>query len=355
MSSGSEPANQEITHKPTSLDDRLEPPDRMLVPKLLRGLKLIAKEGSDDSELENISEIARIIYKVQPNKNDFLARYPSVIDQGTWGRLERAAKFLAVLTHRGGLTNEFREFKRFTLTASSQILLHSLRTRGATRPRQYSYTPLEYRPLDGATQIRVLHVLSEHKEALRCRIEHVDLSSAEFIALSYEWGPPNLLFWIDVVDANGEDLGSIRLTNNLYQALCNLRDSPGVPTATQAIWIDQICINQNDKIERAQQVSLMGKIYKNARRVISYLGPEDSFDEEGFALLNHIHEQFKGLYSGKGRPADWTKIIQDFSDPDRIPEHLKFRYELTDSGLESLDSIVFGPWTRRLWMVQEVS
>lgn len=38
------------------------------------------------------------------------------------------------------------------------------------------------------------------------------------------------------------------------------------------IWIDGICINQNDPSERKSQVLLMGKIYHRCRRLVIWLG-----------------------------------------------------------------------------------
>jgi hypothetical protein len=45
------------------------------------------------------------------------------------------------------------------------------------------------------------------------------------------------------------------------------------------IWIDALCINQKDIEERAAQVRLMGKIYRQARRVIIWLGEENTDGE----------------------------------------------------------------------------
>jgi hypothetical protein len=44
----------------------------------------------------------------------------------------------------------------------------------------------------------------------------------------------------------------------------------------QFIWIDQICINQNNAKEKASQVQMMGQIYKKAARVTAYLGNSEN-------------------------------------------------------------------------------
>ncbi|KAF2264119.1 hypothetical protein CC78DRAFT_617145 [Lojkania enalia] len=67
------------------------------------------------------------------------------------------------------------------------------------------------------------------------------------------------------------DADLIGPTKNLSQTLPHLsRDSK-----TQFPLIDQICINQEDPIEKAKQVAMMARIYKAATGVLVWLGPED--------------------------------------------------------------------------------
>ena len=55
---------------------------------------------------------------------------------------------------------------------------------------------------------------------------------------------------------------------NLYNALIWLRKTQG----DYSLWIDAICINQNDLGERGSQVEMMGRIYKSAESVLVWLG-----------------------------------------------------------------------------------
>jgi hypothetical protein len=41
------------------------------------------------------------------------------------------------------------------------------------------------------------------------------------------------------------------------------------------LWVDALCINQEDAVERANQVKMMGKIYGRARRVTVWLGKRE--------------------------------------------------------------------------------
>ncbi|KAK3367648.1 hypothetical protein B0H63DRAFT_515459 [Podospora didyma] len=54
------------------------------------------------------------------------------------------------------------------------------------------------------------------------------------------------------------------------------------------VWIDAICINQDDLDERPAQVKLMGAQYSQAERVVAWLGPADATCPEAFSLLNRV-------------------------------------------------------------------
>ncbi|KAF8847118.1 hypothetical protein BDZ45DRAFT_540435, partial [Acephala macrosclerotiorum] len=84
----------------------------------------------------------------------------------------------------------------------------------------------------------------------------------EFEALSYTWGPKHSLKCIEFKSS------LIYVTKNLEAALRRLRST----NATRHIWVDALCINQDDNTERSSQVSLMREIYSQASRVIVWLG-----------------------------------------------------------------------------------
>jgi Heterokaryon incompatibility protein (HET) len=84
---------------------------------------------------------------------------------------------------------------------------------------------------------------------------------------------------------------------NQYQALLRFRRThPSV-----ALWIDSICINEGDPIERPEQVRIMGEIYGKSEEVIIWLGEVASRSETNIALgmIKGIIKSFVSWYNVK--------------------------------------------------------
>lgn len=81
-------------------------------------------------------------------------------------------------------------------------------------------------------------------------------------ALSYTWGGDAKPCSINIGEQN------LNVTTNLYAALLRLQDR----SLERIIWIDALCINQNNPEERGQQVQLMAMIFSKAHRVLVWLG-----------------------------------------------------------------------------------
>jgi hypothetical protein len=91
-------------------------------------------------------------------------------------------------------------------------------------------------------------------------------------ALSYVWGgsdKPKSIF----IDNQYLDV-----TLNLHAALLRLRDHD-IP---RIIWVDAVCINQEDEQEKEHQIQCMAKIYGKASCVIVWLG--ERADDSDVAL-----------------------------------------------------------------------
>jgi len=80
-----------------------------------------------------------------------------------------------------------------------------------------------------------------------------------------------------------EGLGQLHVTLNLLIALKHLRRDH-VP---RILWVDAICINQEDLRERSSEVGRMGWIYSKADSVIAWLGSSSDNSALALPLFDH--------------------------------------------------------------------
>ena len=92
---------------------------------------------------------------------------------------------------------------------------------------------------------------------------------------------------------------SIPNTHHLYQhILRNLH--PHSFHSSVGLWIDQICINQDDVHERNEQVALMHRIYSKAENVVIWLGEEGPDDRMAFGFVPKLLSYLPPLSAGHG-------------------------------------------------------
>ncbi|EME78945.1 uncharacterized protein MYCFIDRAFT_122405, partial [Pseudocercospora fijiensis CIRAD86] len=112
----------------------------------------------------------------------------------------------------------------------------------------FQYSPLK----EGTNEIRVLHVLRQSGQGtLRARLEHAPLDKAPYETVSYCWGDPTPS---RVLVVNGARL---LIPQSSWQALNRL----AFDNKERTLWIDAICINQQENDERGHQVALMREVY----------------------------------------------------------------------------------------------
>jgi Heterokaryon incompatibility protein (HET) len=149
---------------------------------------------------------------------------------------------------------------------------------------QYQYQPLSPEP----NVIRLLALLPSGDEAdnLRCELFEYTIQVAEkashpYEALSYCWGSDDKPKSI-VIDDH-----VLPVTESLYTVLKRLRDCK-IP---RAIWIDAICIDQEDENEKEHQIRFMAAIYAKASRVIVWLGEARVDDDRALDLIRAASER----------------------------------------------------------------
>ncbi|KAE9379554.1 HET-domain-containing protein, partial [Stipitochalara longipes BDJ] len=122
-----------------------------------------------------------------------------------------------------------------------------------------------YRPLSHSSKdVRLLLLLSSKNfgDPVVCELKHSSLEEApQYEALSYVWGETNAS---EPIQLHGQE---VTVRQNLLDALRHLRCD-----RERTLWVDAICIDQENVLERNHQVGQMGFIYGFASRVISWLG-----------------------------------------------------------------------------------
>ncbi|KAG8166202.1 hypothetical protein KVR01_004754 [Diaporthe batatas] len=197
----------------------------------------------------------------------------------------------------------------------------------------YSYRPLS---TPDSTRVLVLFPAERTKDDLRCHMDEIRLPDAEnkgqgFTALSYVWGSDEAFhaIWF------GNHL--LRIRPNLDSALRNLRRRD----RSIRLWVDAVCIDQSDLIERNHQVQQMRDIFSAASETVIYLGPQDG-GNTGYSAWNFL-ERHSLWALDENRNVDRNVAA-------RLEKHLiHFRGELKDVELDVLSR----SWFRRLWVFQE--
>lgn len=168
------------------------------------------------------------------------------------------------------------------------------------------YTSLKL-PNDGRS-IRLLTIEpnANYNSVVICHLQVKEIyPGLQYEALSYCWGDPKIS---SIVSVNGVET---TVTKSLASALHALRDRNSLRT----LWVDAICIDQENLVEKAFQVPLMALIYGKCSKAIIWLGESDENSRKALRLVRHGTKEYPRI----------------------------------------LSSVLRRPWFRRVWIVQEVS
>ena len=168
------------------------------------------------------------------------------------------------------------------------------------------YTDYTYDSLPSHDWIRLIELLGyDNLGSLRCDEKPVDRRNPPmYTAFSYTWGSSTSQRWLIV---NGKRLG---ITPNCHYALSQAFSLYG---PRQLYWIDSVCINQADKVEKTQQVGRMGEIYFKAQRTLSCIGSHENDSEELFGVLHQYDMKISRDLSHS--PNDRARVLMELGQP----------------------------------------
>ncbi|KAK5996951.1 Heterokaryon incompatibility 6-like protein [Cladobotryum mycophilum] len=226
-------------------------------------------------------------------------------------RLERLTQGLekALDQHHGDSSATAKQLQISAASTTSSMEAHAIKAGGS-----YRYSPL---PKDS---IRLLRLMPHRDKTapIQCTLFDYPLLASDdddhlYDALSYVWGSSEKTQSIAI------DNYDLPITANLHAALSRLRHG----LFERLIWVDAICINQEDLKERGHQVQTMAKIYASASRVVVWLGEAEADSEQA---LEEIHRAANG---------------QSTKSDQRIQQ--------------AIIALLQRSWFKRVWVLQEVA
>lgn len=188
--------------------------------------------------------------------------------------------------------------------------------------------PFQYKQLENRTEyIRLLELQDavDDEDTLHGTFtfkkisEHAD--DLNYAALSYHWGTEVLEDKIMI------ESRYIKIRANLASALRFFRKR--YRGTVKYIWVDAVCINQQDLIERSSQVSVMAKIYHGAVNVLVWLGEGDNNSDLAMRFVRDVLNL-----------KDFDRLIRDPNTPKKW---------------DALSTIMRKKWFSRRWVIQEIA
>lgn len=140
----------------------------------------------------------------------------------------------------------------------------------------------------------------------------------QYEALSYTWGAP---VYSHPVICNGVEFS---VTQNLHAALVHLRYTD----RSRWVWIDALCINQNDLREKGRQIKSLYLIFKRAGKTLVWLGEAGCHAAETAELMVELERR---------------------TGSQRYDDEARGRF------LAVRDDIFSRPWFTRVWVIQEIA
>ena len=188
-------------------------------------------------------------------------------------------------------------------------------------------------------------------------------------AVSYSWETNEMN---RVIELSGK---ALKVSSVVESILLRLRREK----EDRLLWIDQICINQNDQDEKASQVERMKDIFGGGRTVIASLGlhititsePMDSRKGVFTRDLRTEHESLsldtiskqKAMLSNidlalsRNSKTRTRSLVDKISNEQAMKTMRDFRsrFWLSDYEEKTIADFLDSPWFSRVWVVQEVA
>lgn len=170
--------------------------------------------------------------------------------------------------------------------------------------------------------------------------------------VSYTWGQQDATSYVLLRNHGTETFYRFLVRPNLHSLLEEMNRLYG----GMIIWVDAICINQNDDLEKSGQVQTMDKVYRN-KDLLIWLGDKSENSDQAFDLLEAWKEHVK---NGKQSEKLVTILLWQISGPDSNPPGISAFLEgkphifyNDPKSHKALFDLLWRPWFYRRWIFQE--
>lgn len=152
-----------------------------------------------------------------------------------------------------------------------------------------------------------------------------------YVAVSYFWDAtsPKRGMWVDTQ--------SLGISETVLEVLNQVVELQRWRRLKRLVWVDQICINQDDKDEKSDQIYRMGEIYSKAEEVFVWLGPTAHESDAALENMEHVVQSTSILNRAVHARVGTTGLVAIMQK---------------DHG-QVYGRLLMRPWFRRLWTVQE--
>ena len=224
------------------------------------------------------------------------------------------------------------------MTSSIRVLKRAVRAlRGEPdimSLKEFSYDSVA--AFDSRRDIRLLQLgKNASLSTLHLRMDAYPLSQAPpYEAISYVWDSHDSTE-METIFLNGQKL---KVPTNVY----NILYQRSKISNTRRIWIDMICIDQKDLMEKTYQVRMMTTIYQKAIEVVVYLG-----ESSNAWLAKSFLEDIMKAKANKTTEM-FNMYVLSFVFRSRFDQYLRAR-------IVAFLELLRNKWFGRVWIIQEVA
>jgi hypothetical protein len=181
----------------------------------------------------------------------------------------------------------------------------------------------------------------------------------QYEAVSYSWGREK---FDEILTCNGNEL---QISSHLASGLRQLRQT----SSTRYLWVDAVCINQFDELEKSRQVRNMLKIFEKAITVIAWLGviepdfiPFGDCQGCGKCLCDRIPTKASSRDSSGVPQSKRRKLSAMDEQHGRLTDQMNSFDDVDSASLQqprsheraSVETFISRSWFSRTWVRQEV-